>query len=78
MTPKRKDNSQEVDWGHYEWYSSTYGSASRDNDGSEWVARVKLPDGREARIKEKFASANVAMAAVIRTWERENKKEVKA
>lgn len=73
MTPKRKDNL-EVDWGHYEWYSSTYGSVSRDNDGSEWVARVKLPNRQEARIKETFPSANVAMAAVIRTWERENKK----
>lgn len=72
--PKLKSNSQEKDWGHYEWYASVYGSVSRDCDSSEWIARVKLPDGKEARIKETFPSANVAMAAVIRTWERENKK----
>lgn len=73
--PKLKtNNGLEVDWGHYEWYASTYGSVSRDCDGNEWVARVKLPNGQEARIKETFASANVAMAAVIRTWEREHKK----
>ena len=59
-----------VEWSHVEWYDSTYGTVTR-TDGGEWVARVKLPNGKLGRVKETFVSLQAAMAAVVRVWEKE-------
>lgn len=59
-------------WDHYERYSSVYGSVSKE-EGGEWVGRVNIKAKKsQARLKETFTSAAVAMSAVVRTWQREN------
>lgn len=59
-------------WDHYERYTSVYGSVAKE-EGGEWIARVNIKNKKtQARIKETFMSAGAAMAAVIRTWQREN------
>lgn len=60
------------EWSKVEWYTSKYGTVTR-TDGGEWVARVKVVVNgveKEGRIAETFVSAEVAMGAVVRTWER--------
>lgn len=67
--PARRD-----EWSHVEWYSSKYGTVTR-TDGSEWVARVNIKQNgqeKQGRIAETFVSAEVAMGAVVRTWEKYN------
>jgi hypothetical protein len=61
-----------VQWDHYERYTSAYGSVTRESNESEWTVLVNRKGEKQAKIKETFTSANVAMAALVRTWKREN------
>ena len=63
-----------VQWDHYECYTSKCGSVARISNESEWTGYVNMKGGKRGLLSETFASASVAMSAVIRTWKRENEK----
>lgn len=59
-------------WDHTESYTCALGFTYR-KDLDDWVAKVNI-DGEYFRLTETYVSAQAAMAAIERTWEREMKK----
>ena len=73
MTLQQWSEKRLAEWIKVESYHSTMGWVERAV-GADWLGRVNLPNGKVARLSETFASAEVAMGAVERTWKRENGK----